>query len=135
VSTPGKTHADTADRWQAALDRSIEDGVILYEGTDGHLYASSATSGGVLYRLYVVGNIAFGCDCQAGQNMDPVCKHRAGFYREVGALSHHVDQVVNAACPDCHGGGIRYSRDCEMFHFPYPTCGTCNGRGVVRQEV
>ena len=36
--------------------------------------------------MAVTGNVAHGCDCLAGLNDDPVCKHRAAFYLLIGAL-------------------------------------------------
>src|SRR4051812_9430684 len=52
----------------------------------GQWVATSGSQSGVAYELLVIGNVAHGCDCLAGMNGDPCCKHRAAFYLLIGAL-------------------------------------------------
>ena len=54
------------------------------QGT-GQWIATSGSDATVAYELRVTGNVAHGCDCLAGLNGDPVCKHRAAFYLLIGA--------------------------------------------------
>ena len=85
-------------------------------------------------RSAVTGNVAHGCDCLAGLNGDPVCKHRAAFYLLFGALSlPEPDPPAPASlrdCPDCSGCGVHYDRQLERLGLLYPTCRTCQGTGV-----
>jgi hypothetical protein len=70
-----------------AAQRAIDEDVrgCQLQGT-GQWVATSGTHPGIAYEVAVTGNVAHDCDCLAGLNGDPVCKHRAAFYLLIGAL-------------------------------------------------
>lgn len=72
----------TATRWDAALARAIARGIALrYEAMTGMAVVESATDATLCY-------VTDGrtCTCQAGANGDPVCLHRALYWRDRGLL-------------------------------------------------
>lgn len=72
----------TATRWDAALTRAIAHGIALrYEALTGMAVVESATDATLCY-------VTDGrtCTCQAGANGDPICLHRALYWRERGML-------------------------------------------------
>src|SRR5262245_1629793 len=82
-----RTRVDSPARWQQAATRAIAEGVRIAQVQGaGQWIATSGTQEGVAYAVEVTGNIAHGCDCLAGLNDDPVCKHRAAFFLLIGAL-------------------------------------------------
>jgi hypothetical protein len=87
IGQQARTRVENPARWMKAAERAISEGVQARQlhGT-GQWVASSGTNTTVAYELLVTGNVAHGCDCLAGLNNDPVCKHRAAFYLLIGAL-------------------------------------------------
>lgn len=111
------------ERWRAAADRAALEGVEVFQIVgSGQWVATSGTRTGIAYGLAVTGNIAHGCDCPAGQHEDDCCKHRAAFFRHIGALA----VVERQNCPDCSGGGYLWYRS----GYTEP-CGACGGSGTV----
>jgi hypothetical protein len=89
----------------------------------------------VAYEVQVMGNVAFGCNCMAGLNDDPVCKHRAAFYLLIGAIDLCPEPDPPALgmlidCPECCGCGVVYDRTLEPAGWLYPACTACGGLGV-----
>lgn len=82
-----RPRVSTPARWMTAAQRAIAEDVRLcqLQGT-GQWVATSGTHPGIAYEVAVTGNVAHDCDCLAGLNGDPVCKHRAAFYLLIGAL-------------------------------------------------
>lgn len=78
----------TPQRWEDALRRSIEDGVIVRQlHPTGQWIATSRDKEGDAYQLDVIAAFAYGCSCPAAEHGDPVCKHRAAFYAKMGLLA------------------------------------------------
>ena len=80
VSRPGRV--DSPARWQAALQRALDNGVRAYQisGT-GQWVATSASRPGVCYAVAPTT-----CECEAALAGDPVCQHRAAVRCELGLL-------------------------------------------------
>lgn len=75
-------------RWQTAAQRAVAEGVQIRQlQSTGEWIATSGSDASLAYLVEVTGAIAHGCDCLAGLNGDPVCKHRAAYYLLTGALS------------------------------------------------
>lgn len=87
ATTIRRPRVATPERWQAALDRAITEGVQVRQLAGcGAWIATSGTDASVAYEVEVTGTVAHGCSCLAGLNDDPVCKHRAAFYLAAGVL-------------------------------------------------
>ena len=127
----------TPARWMQAAERAVAEGVQVRQlAGSGQWIASSGSDATVAYEVEVTGNVAHGCDCLAGLNSDPVCKHKAAFYLLIGALDLTPEPDLPALgigrdCPDCHGWGVLYSRELERLGLRYPACGACGGSGIV----
>lgn len=75
------------ERWAKAVRRALDEGVEVRQIlSSGQWIATSGTMAGTAYVLDVTGGIAHGCDCLAGLNDDPVCKHRARWFYDHGLL-------------------------------------------------
>lgn len=89
------TRRDTPQRWQQAASRAAAEGIQIRQlQGSGQWVASSGHDATTAYEVRVTGAVAHGCDCLAGLNGDPVCKHRAAYYLLIGAL--WLDQVPAA---------------------------------------
>jgi hypothetical protein len=88
-----RTRTNSLARWQKAVQRAISEGIQIrqLQGT-GQWVATSGTDAAVANEVQVVGNVAHGCDCLAGLNDDPVCKHRAAFYPGLFTKGDFADQ-------------------------------------------
>jgi len=132
-----RTRIENPARWTAAAERAVTEGIQVRQlQGSGQWVATSGSSSGVAYEVAVTGNVAHGCDCLAGLNSDPVCKHRAAFYLLIGALDLTPEPdppALGAAgeCPECHGCGVIYSRDLERAGWLYPPCAACAGSGIA----
>lgn len=83
-----RSRPDTPARWIKAAQRAAAEGVQVRQlQGSGQWIATSGSDAGVAYEVAVTGNVAHGCDCLAGLNNDPVCKHRAAWFLMVGALN------------------------------------------------
>lgn len=109
-----RRHVESSARWQKAAERAVHEGVQVRQlQGSGQWIASSGSDQTTAYELNVTGSIAHGCDCLAGLNNDPVCKHRAAFYILVGALgldpepegSPPAPGVAPVVCFRCRGVG------------------------------
>ena len=130
-----RMRAENPARWWKAAERAEAEGIRVCQlQGSGQWIATSGTANGVAYELQITGNVAHGCDCLAGLNGDPVCKHRAAFYLLIGALNTPEPEPPAPAslmdCPDCNGCGVHYDRQLERLGLLYPTCRSCNGKGV-----
>src|SRR5215213_6002928 len=82
-----RTRTSSPARWMKAAARAVTEGVQVRQlAGSGQWIASSGSDSTVAYEVQVTGNVAHSCDCLAGLNNDPVCKHRAAFYLLIGAL-------------------------------------------------
>jgi hypothetical protein len=132
-----RTRVEYPARWFKAAERAITEGIQVRQlAGSGQWVASSGSNATVAYEVEVTGNVAHGCDCLAGLNGDPVCKHRAAFYLLIGALdlSPEPDPPALGApldCPECHGCDVIYSRELERAGWLYPGCPACAGSGAV----
>jgi hypothetical protein len=130
-----RTHVENPARWWKAAERAEQEGVRVcqLQGT-GQWIATSGSQSGTAYVIEVTGNVAHGCDCLAGLNGDPVCKHRAAFYLLIGALVMTEPEppapAAEGECPDCNGCGVLYDKGLERAGLLYPACRTCDGKGV-----
>lgn len=116
----------TPARWQKAAARAVAEGIQIRQvASSGAWVATSGTDAAIAYEVQVAGNVAFGCDCLAGLNDDPVCKHRAAFYLLIGALSLDPEPdppvPANVVCFRCRGFDAR--------------CPVCTGAGVAALSV
>jgi hypothetical protein len=113
-----RARVENPARWLKAAERAVAEGIQVrqLQGT-GQWIANSGTDAAVAYELEVTGNVAHGCDCLAGLNGDPVCKHRAAWYLLVGAIDLTPEpeppaplcfrcQGRDVGCPVCAGDGI-----------------------------
>jgi hypothetical protein len=132
-----RARVETRQRWLKAAERAVEAGIQVrqLQGT-GQWIATSGTDPNAAYELQVTGAIAHGCDCLAGLNNDPICRHRAAFYLLVGAIdpTPEPDPPAPAGlrdCPACRGCGVFYDRELERLGLLYPACRACAGTGVV----
>ncbi len=65
--------ATTPERWRAALDRAVDNGIEpLQVAGSGEWVVTSATRTGTVYRTDGVT-----CECEAARHGDEVCIHRA----------------------------------------------------------
>jgi hypothetical protein len=76
----------TPDRWQVALQRALKEGVRVWQSElTGAWVATSGTLSGKYYELEIFTHTeppTITCTCEAAENNDPVCKHRARWYWE-----------------------------------------------------
>src|SRR5687768_1523172 len=75
------------ERGMKAAERAVAEGVQIRQlAGSGAWIANSGSDSTVAYEVEITCNVAHDCGCLAGQNDDPVCKHRAAFYLLIGAL-------------------------------------------------
>ncbi len=97
----------TPARWQKAVERASAENVQVRQlAGSGAWIATSGSDPNTAYELGVTGEVAHGCNCLAGLNGDPVCRHRAAFYLAVGLLDPEPDPPAPAITP---------YRQCEML--------------------
>ena len=114
-SEPAPRRQGTPERWQAALQRALAEGVQVRQLAGcGAWLATSGTDATKAYELLVVGGIVRECGCPAGQHGDPVCKHAARYYNLVGLLDLEDDPepptpaapaLPLVPCWNCGGAG------------------------------
>ena len=100
----------TPARWHKAVERAIgEDVQVRQLAGCGAWIATSGSDASAAYELEVTGAVAHGCNCLAGINGDPVCKHRAAFYLAIGVLDPEPDPPAPALAfdPGPHRGSDR----------------------------
>jgi hypothetical protein len=116
-----RTRVENPARWMRAAERAIAEGIQVrqLQGT-GQWIATSGSQSALAYEVQVTGNVAHGCDCLAGMNGDPICKHRAAYYLLIGALDQTPEpdppalgavtcfrcRGTDAGCPVCSGTGM-----------------------------
>lgn len=130
-----RNRSDSPARWMKAAERAIDEGVQVrqLQGT-GQWVATSGSDAAVAYEVQVAGNVAYGCDCLAGLNNDPVCKHRAAFYLLIGSIELTPEPEPPAPapsvnCPDCCGCGVQW------FPSGDRKCERCRGTGILAPAV
>jgi hypothetical protein len=122
ITQTRKPRVDSPARWQNAAARAITEGIrIAQVQGSGQWIATSGTQDGVAYAVEVTGNIAHGCDCLAGLNDDPVCKHRAAYYLLIGALNPEPDPPTPVLAPVI----------CFRCRGLDPKCAVCGGAGAA----
>ncbi len=88
----GRRRIATPARWQAALARSIAQGLtVRYEASTGMAIVTSGTDATV---CYVTDGVT--CSCPAAANNDPICKHRAAYWHATGSLDPAPAEAVAA---------------------------------------
>lgn len=81
--TTRRPNADTPARWDAALGRSLTEGVrVMQLPTTGVWVATSGTNADTAYVVTETD-----CECYAGAHGDPVCKHRAALRLRLQVLA------------------------------------------------
>lgn len=121
----------TPARWQAALTRAFLQQIQVRQvAGSGVWVATSATDPSVAYATD-----GQDCECQAAQNGDPVCKHRAMFWFLQGALEVEQADVVAAAVAEIDTEiALETVADIVAFLNPSPTvCPTCQGSKQVKE--
>ena len=97
----------TRARWQAALARALTEGVQVRQlAGSGAWVATSGSDAGTAYGLEITNGVAHGCDCLAGDNGDPVCKHRALWWHLAG-LVHLADPEPEPPTPAAPAAALR----------------------------
>ena len=151
IAQQTRTRVENPVRWMKAAERAVSEDIrVCQMQGSGQWVATSGSQSGVAYEVLVTGNVAHGCDCLAGMNGDPCCKHRAAFYLLIGALDLTPEPdpgtpgtaplsvaapVLTLDCPECRGCGVVYSRELERAGLLYPTCAACAGTGLVPAPV
>lgn len=126
-----RARVENPARWLKAAERAVSEGIQVrqLQGT-GQWIANSGSDSAVAYELEVTGNVAHGCDCLAGLNGDPCCKHRASFYLLIGALDLTPEPEPPAPaladCWACSGCGECWYRG--GYSLP---CEVCKGSGAA----
>src|SRR3954454_11010958 len=92
----------TPERWQKAAARAIVKGVQVRQvNANGMWVATSGTDATMAYLIDVTNGIAQSCTCPAGEFGDPVCKHRARYYLDLGLLDPEPEPPASAAPVIC----------------------------------
>jgi hypothetical protein len=125
MSTVTTRHrVDTAERWQAALERAISQGLETFVAADtGDRFVTSASRLDLIHR-----SDGDRCSCPAALGGDPICQHRAVVRFVTGRLD---PEPPTARCPTCYGARVLYDRELERIGALYPPCQTCKGAGRV----
>ncbi|MDQ3696222.1 MAG: hypothetical protein M3464_21795 [Chloroflexota bacterium] len=126
----------TPARWRKAVERAIAENVQVRQLVgSGAWIATSGSDASAAYELEVTGDVAHGCNCLAGLNNDPCCKHRAAFYLAVGLLDPEPEPPAPALAPCgyCSGRGWEtvIGKSGAAFRFD---CRLCEGTGEVEEE-
>jgi len=119
-----RPRTDSAQRWQAALQRAIENGIEVFRiaGT-GEYVVTSATKLDTVYR-----SDGISCECDAARSGDSICQHRAVVRYVTGWIEElPLPTIVPVACRGCNGCG-RIPND---FHQRYDVCPVCGGTGIA----
>jgi hypothetical protein len=122
----------TPERWQAAAQRAVDEGVEVRQvNTSGMWVANSGTQSNVAYLLEIAQGIVRSCSCPAGTYGDPVCKHAARYYLDLGLIELDDPEPDPPAlgapsCWACSGSGVSYFRSGSMER-----CTVCGGTGTA----
>ncbi len=122
-----RTRPATAEDFHRLADLAQERGLRVFEASPNSWYCTSFSDP---FKLHVV--TGFSCDCQ-GFIHHQRCSHHAALLAHLGWLPDLNDETSAPAtidCPNCHGGGIIYVKECERVGFPHPACSTCQGTGT-----
>lgn len=124
----------TSACWQSAAQRAVAEQIQVRQlAGSGQWLATSGSDHRMAYELDATGAIAHGCNCLAGRNGDPICKHRASRYLSIGAFSLTTPEVSRTcksfACTVCGGPG-----SVSGTGRPRCQCSVCGGRGRLPRE-
>lgn len=128
---PKTVRTSTPQRWRAALDRAVSEGIQVRQlQGSGMWVATSSTDPNTAYEVS-----PWECECQAGQFDDPVCKHRAALLMKLGRLRDAEPTLLedSKGCHACHGTGIQRGRRAESRD-AIITCPDCAGRGFFSPQ-
>ncbi len=126
-------------RWRKAVERAIAENIQVRQlAGSGAWIATSGSDASVAYEVEVTGDVAHGCNCLAGLNDDPVCKHRAAYYLAVGLLDSPEGAqpeppapVSIVICPTCKGEGeLRMQTGGRLSDYWVSKCRHCAGAGT-----
>ena len=143
ATRPRPRRVATPERWQLALARALAENIQVRQlAGSGQWIATSGTDAGAAYALAITNGVAHGCECPAGENNDPVCKHRAAFYHAIGVLDLDPEPVPPApAAPTpirrpalcaCDGRGYLVRASSLVAGQTYKvTCQACRGTGYA----
>src|SRR5690349_155867 len=107
-------HADTPERWAAALKRAQDAGVKVYELGHGRYAVTSAHDPSKAYEVTVIPER---CTCPAAQVGDPVCVHRAALRANLHPEPPHAPCDPDAeALRWARNDWDRACRDLERFN-------------------
>jgi hypothetical protein len=96
----GRNRPESLERWQAALDRAIANGLEVFTVADtGERMVTSASKLDTVHRTD-----GRHCACEAALAGDPVCQHRAVVRYVMGWLPAR-ETVPAVNCPACAGVG------------------------------
>ncbi len=130
----------TPERWQAALRRAIAEGIQVRQLAGSGAWIATSGSDTTAASLVSVN----GCECQAGEYGDPVCKHRAAYWHALGALDLESEPAAtpapaaSATCPGCGGNGFDPACQGHRIARGYLVrcpCPRCDGTGRVIVDI
>jgi hypothetical protein len=108
VTAIGRQRIETAERWQAALERATDHALDVFavSGLADTFAVTSASDPSIVYLT-----TATTCGCPAALAQDEVCQHRAAVRAALGLLeaapaTDHVPATID--CPACFGKGWQY---------------------------
>src|SRR3954468_24950681 len=105
-----KNREATPERWRAAVARAIAEGVQVRQvNANGMWVTTSGTDATMAYLIEVTNGVAHSCTCPAGEFGDPVYKHRARYYLDMGLLDPEPEPPASATpvvCFRCRGVGV-----------------------------
>ncbi len=141
-TAPRPVRRATPERWQAALKRALAEGIQVRQLAGSGAWI--ATSGSDATAAYLVNGQ--GCECQAGEYGDPVCKHRAAYWHALGSLDVDPEPAavvtpapaIIATCLGCGGNGFDPACQGHQIARGYLVrcpCSRCDGTGRLTVDV
>lgn len=130
VQAQRKPRVASPARWTAAAKRAVEQGIQVRQlNTSGAWVATSGSDSTVCYLMEIRAGHVESCSCPTGDFGDPVCKHAARFYLDLGLLDEpEPDPPAPQACFWCDGRG----RVQNVYRQCYEDCDACGGSGERR---
>lgn len=129
-------HADTPQRWEAALDRAKAGGVKVFDLAPGRYAVTSAHDAS---RAYEVQTQPETCTCPAALGGDPVCLHRAAVRDHLRPLpeppAHGAYDPTEEALRWAYNDRDRAYRDLERFNAKIAATGFLSDREFFAFEL